>query len=174
MVSSAPKVPDVERREEPDELARKAKALATQIWESKHFIAFTGAGISTSAGPEGVWTLRAQGRKSTGKAVNTLQAIPTPTHMTLFELQNRGILNYLISQNCDGLHRRSGILPTSELLPPTKRRSMTTAQGENVLYATEICTTASSILGSHCPINLCNAHLIMPERQTSVSSSDLP
>ena len=33
--------------------------------------------------------------------------------MALVELQNQGILKYLISQNCDGLHRRSGILPVS-------------------------------------------------------------
>lgn len=31
--------------------------------------------------------------------------------MALVELQNKGYLKYLISQNCDGLHRRSGILP---------------------------------------------------------------
>ncbi len=71
------------------------------------------AGIPDFRGPEGAWTLRAQGRQRTGKAVNSLQAVPTVTHMALVELQNRGILKYLISQNCDGLHRRSGILPVS-------------------------------------------------------------
>jgi len=66
-------------------------------------------GIPDFRGPDGNWTLRAQGKQRTEK-VNTLTAIPTPTHMALVELQNRGILKYLISQNCDGLHRRSGIL----------------------------------------------------------------
>ncbi|RKU46367.1 hypothetical protein DL546_003134 [Coniochaeta pulveracea] len=117
MASTAPKVPLEERFEASDEVERKADALADQIKRSKHFIAFTGAGISTSAGipdfrgPDGAWTLRAQGRQRTSKTVSTLQAIPTPTHMALAELSKRGILTYLVSQNCDGLHRKSGIHP---------------------------------------------------------------
>lgn len=67
-------------------------------------------GIPDFRGPDGAWTLRAQGRQRTGKTVSTLQAIATPTHMALVELQNRGYLKYLVSQNCDGLHRKSGIL----------------------------------------------------------------
>ncbi|KAI0838844.1 DHS-like NAD/FAD-binding domain-containing protein [Hypoxylon sp. FL0890] len=116
MASTAPKAPAEERQEPPEVVDRKAEVLANRIRTSKHLIVFTGAGISTSAGipdfrgPQGVWTLRAQGRQPTG-AVSTLQAIPTPTHMALVELQNRGILKYVISQNCDGLHRKSGILP---------------------------------------------------------------
>jgi NAD-dependent SIR2 family protein deacetylase len=52
--------------------------------------------------------------------------MPTPTHMSLVELQNQSNpsfiicscfnhvldqIQYIISQNVDGLHRRSGILP---------------------------------------------------------------
>ena len=62
-------------------------------------------------GPEGKWTLEAQGRTRTAKTTDSLSAIPTATHMSLVELVNRGILKYIISQNCDGLHRRSGIPP---------------------------------------------------------------
>ena len=39
------------------------------------------------------------------------QAFPTYCHMSMVELQNQGILKYTISQNVDGLHRRSGIKP---------------------------------------------------------------
>ncbi|GKT40470.1 NAD-dependent protein deacetylase SRT1 [Colletotrichum spaethianum] len=135
MANTAPKVAEKERRESPSMVDEKAQDLVDQIKRSKHFIVFTGAGISTSAacqlpsyferdesscanpgipdfrGPEGAWTLRAQRRKRTEKTVSTLQAVPTKTHMALVELQNQGILKYLVSQNCDGLHRKSGILP---------------------------------------------------------------
>ncbi|PVH74128.1 DHS-like NAD/FAD-binding domain-containing protein [Cadophora sp. DSE1049] len=115
MADSAPKVAAKERVEPPQVIEKKAQIIADHIKQSKHFVVFTGAGISTSAGipdfrgPDGAWTLRAQGRQRTGKTVSTLQAIPTPTHMAIVELQNRGYLKYLISQNCDGLHRKSGI-----------------------------------------------------------------
>ncbi|KAI3399722.1 hypothetical protein diail_5789 [Diaporthe ilicicola] len=117
MADTAPKIAEVERQEAPAAVDKKAKVLAGLIHKSKHLVVFTGAGVSTSAGiadfrgPEGAWTLMAQGREHDLRSIDTLQAIPTPTHMALVELQNRGLLKYLISQNCDGLHRKSGILP---------------------------------------------------------------
>ncbi|KAI1743857.1 NAD-dependent deacetylase sirtuin-7 [Xylaria scruposa] len=116
MADTAPKVAEAEREELAEALDKKADVLVELIRKSKHFIVCTGAGVSTSAGiadfrgPNGVWTLRAQGKQAQNRK-STLQAIPTPTHMALVELQKHGILTYLISQNCDGLHRRSGILP---------------------------------------------------------------
>ncbi|CAG9936453.1 unnamed protein product [Clonostachys rosea f. rosea IK726] len=109
--------PEQEYYESVHSVDEKALLLANLIKQSEHFIVFTGAGISTSAGipdfrgPDGTWTLQAQGRDRTGPTTDTLQAIPTLTHMALVELQNRGLLQHVISQNCDGLHRRSGILP---------------------------------------------------------------
>lgn len=50
MADSAPKVAAKERREAASAIDKKAATLVKQINESKHFIAFTGAGISTSAG----------------------------------------------------------------------------------------------------------------------------
>ena len=111
----------------PEELDAKVSQLADWIRESSHFTAFTGAGISTSAGiPDyrsgyntvlptgpGCWEKKAQG-KSPAKAkirVEMSKAIPTPTHMALVRLMDEGLLKYLISQNVDGLHRRSGIDP---------------------------------------------------------------
>jgi NAD-dependent SIR2 family protein deacetylase len=111
----------------PEELDAKVSQLAAWIQESSHFTAFTGAGISTSAGiPDyrsgfntvlptgpGCWEKKAQGKASNKPKIRTemSKAIPTPTHMALVRLMEEGLLKYLISQNVDGLHRRSGIDP---------------------------------------------------------------
>jgi mono-ADP-ribosyltransferase sirtuin 6 len=106
-----------ERYDAPEVLEKKIDELAALVRKSKHFCIFTGAGISTDAGipdfrgPEGAWTLKAQGRERKTKSVGTLKAIPTATHMAIKTLQEEGLCHYLISQNCDGLHRRSGIRP---------------------------------------------------------------
>jgi mono-ADP-ribosyltransferase sirtuin 6 len=50
MADSAPKVAEEERIEAPDVVDQKAQRLANHIRVSKHFIAFTGSGVSTSAG----------------------------------------------------------------------------------------------------------------------------
>jgi len=95
------------------ELEEKVTKLVELIKASKHFIAFTGAGISTSAGipdfrgPEGKWTREAKGLKPK-EGVKTVKAFPTATHLALVKLQELNLLKYLISQNCDGLHLRSG------------------------------------------------------------------
>lgn len=102
-------------------------------------IAFTGAGISTSTGiPDyrsgfntklptgpGCWekrALREKWKNDKTKAglplpsamrlpfnMTIQQARPSVTHMALYELVRQDKLKYIISQNIDGLHRKSGI-----------------------------------------------------------------
>ncbi|GAQ81454.1 hypothetical protein KFL_000800315 [Klebsormidium nitens] len=103
-----------EYRDPPDVLQKKIKQLANLIKQSQYMVAYTGAGISTSTGipdfrgPQGVWTLRAKGL-SASRAPRAGRPRPSLTHMALAELQNRGKLKYVVSQNTDGMHRRSGI-----------------------------------------------------------------
>lgn len=88
------------------------KKLALLLKSSKHAVVFTGAGISTSAGisdfrgPEGVWTLRAQGKRAISKKHIKM---PTKAHMAFKKLIDEGYVKHLISQNIDGLHVKSGI-----------------------------------------------------------------
>lgn len=55
-----------------------------------------------------MWTLEKQGKKpNTNISFN--EAHPTKTHMALKHLMDRGYIHYIISQNIDGLHLRTGI-----------------------------------------------------------------
>ncbi|XP_051990365.1 NAD-dependent protein deacylase sirtuin-6-like [Xyrauchen texanus] len=96
-----------------DELKNKVETLAQWIRESQYMVVHSGAGISTSTGipdfrgPNGVWTMEERGETP---HFNTTfeEARPSLTHMALLQLQRAGYLKYLISQNVDGLHLRSG------------------------------------------------------------------
>lgn len=106
------------------------------VLSSEHFCTFTGAGISTAAGiPDfrsgantvlatgaGAWekaaaiqkarkagTLKNEPAAKGGVKVGIAKAYPTKCHMAMVALMEAGLLKHAISQNCDGLHRRSGI-----------------------------------------------------------------
>lgn len=100
----------------PEECRRRLVKAAKIIKASKHLVIFTGAGISTESGipdfrgPQGVWTLKAQGKKPK-QTVSWDKVKPNNGHYALVELQNMGLMKFLISQNVDGLHLASGIKP---------------------------------------------------------------
>lgn len=60
------------------------------------------------SGPKGVWTLEKEGKKPQFN-VSFLEAKPTKCHMALKALIDSGHIKYIISQNIDGLHLRSGV-----------------------------------------------------------------
>src|SRR5258706_11559591 len=102
---------------------------------SARVVVLTGAGISTESGipdfrgPQGVWTKNPLAEKlsdiryyMSDPEVRKLawktrldspawQAKPNKGHLALVELERRGKLHALITQNIDGLHQRAGIDP---------------------------------------------------------------
>ena len=104
-----------EYEEEQSATNDKVVELASMIRQSQCCVVYTGAGISTSCGipdfrgPNGIWTLQALG-KPLPKTETTLElAMPSLTHAALAELVNRGVVQLIVSQNVDDLHRRSGV-----------------------------------------------------------------
>lgn len=100
-----------------ESLAGQVETIARWLGESKHVVAFTGAGISTDSGipdfrgPDGVWTRRDAGLPAPAWRVSPEEVAPNASHHALVELQNLGVLRFLITQNTDNLHRASGIDP---------------------------------------------------------------
>lgn len=98
-----------------------------------------GAGISTAAGipdfrgPNGVWTLEEKGEKPKMNVSFDLAA-PTFTHMALSALIESGYVKYVVSQNIDGLHLRSGL----------KRASMSELHGNMFVAQCSFCERYSN------------------------------
>jgi NAD-dependent SIR2 family protein deacetylase len=84
------------------------------IEESSYLVVFTGAGISTESGladfrgKNGLWTRRDKGLPPP-KSKHFDEVVPNSAHIALVELQNQGKMKFLISQNVDNLHLKSGI-----------------------------------------------------------------
>jgi NAD-dependent SIR2 family protein deacetylase len=96
-------------------LSKRIEILTRWILESKYLVVFTGAGISTDSGlpdfrgPNGLWTRKAKGLRSESR--NFSLAEPNSNHLAIFDLQQLHKLKFLISQNVDNLHLKSGIRP---------------------------------------------------------------
>ena len=115
--------------EEAIEAGRELLAGAARV------VVLTGAGISTDSGipdfrgPNGVWTKDPEAEKlatldhyvsdpairakAWQRRLQTLSTTyePNPGHHALVRLEQRGVLDTLITQNVDGLHRRAGTSP---------------------------------------------------------------
>ena len=109
-----------------------AELVRDWISGSSRVVALTGAGISTDSGipdfrgPHGVWTKNPKAERLSNihhymadPEVRKLAwqgrlhhpawtALPGPGHRALVDLEHRGLLHALVTQNIDGLHQRSG------------------------------------------------------------------
>ena len=115
----------------------KLKAFCEIVRAARRGVAFTGAGISTESGipdfrgPQGVWTTetpvmyqdfmadRAARVKAWERGVRMFHrcssARPNEGHHAIAELQRRGHLAAVITQNIDGLHHDAGSTEVIEL-----------------------------------------------------------
>ena len=95
------------------DLDKRIKLLAQWMFEAEHLVVFTGAGISTESGlpdfrgPDGIWTRQERGLPPKPRDFSSVE--PNAGHMAIVELQRLDKLSFLISQNVDNLHLRSGI-----------------------------------------------------------------
>jgi NAD-dependent SIR2 family protein deacetylase len=97
------------------DLENRIETLAKLIFKSRYPVFFTGAGISTESGlpdfrgPDGLWTRRDKGLPPKPGGRSWEKADPNSGHLALVELYRIGKLKFLISQNIDNIHLKSGI-----------------------------------------------------------------
>lgn len=99
------------------DLDERIERFAKLLYKSRYPVFFTGAGISTESGlpdfrgPDGVWTRRDKGLAAEPVSKPWDSFEPNSGHLAIVELQKIGKLKFLISQNVDNLHLKSGIRP---------------------------------------------------------------
>ncbi len=98
-----------------EELDKRIQVLAHWMFAAERLVVFTGAGISTDSGipdfrgPDGLWTRRDKGLPAEWKDFPV--AAPNEGHQAIVDLQTLNKLTFLISQNVDNLHLKSGVRP---------------------------------------------------------------
>ncbi|MEW5421981.1 NAD-dependent deacetylase [Amorphus sp. 3PC139-8] len=115
-----------------DDLAKGRAILGDLVSGAGRAVVFTGAGISTESGipdfrsPGGIWSqmepiyfedflLSEQARREDWRRRFEMrklfsEAQPNAAHRAIASLVESGIVSYVITQNIDGLHQRSGVL----------------------------------------------------------------
>lgn len=102
-----------ELSESAEKLESKISIFTEAIRNANHIVFITGAGISTSCGipdfrgPNGVWTLEEKGIKPEFN-IDFNTAKPSFTHFAINSIFNSGKAGYVVSQNVDSLHLKSG------------------------------------------------------------------
>jgi NAD-dependent deacetylase len=145
------------------------------ISKAQRIVALTGAGISTDSGipdfrgPQGVWTRNPQAEKQStiqnyladaqvrraswqSRLSNPAwQARPNSGHLALLELERRGQLHALITQNIDELHQIAGNSPDKVIeVHGTIRRTMCWSCGERLPTEKTLARVRAGDLDPHC------------------------
>eukprot|EP00808_Paulinella_micropora_P017948 g32201.t1 len=97
--------------DEPDVLAAKVKVMARLISESPAVVAYTGAGISTSAGISDYATKATNSLAKQSKKRKGSEYEPTFAHHALTTLYKNKMLHHWLQQNHDGLPQKAGFPP---------------------------------------------------------------
>lgn len=99
------------------DLDTRIQTVAQMMFEAERIVVFTGAGISTESGlpdfrgPDGIWTRKDKGLPPKPMHLDWSAVEPNEAHRAIVALQEMGKLDFLISQNVDNLHLKSGIRP---------------------------------------------------------------
>ena len=100
-----------------EDLQKRIHTLGQWLYESRYLVVFTGAGISTESGlpdfrgHDGLWIRRDKGLAPKPMSRSWDSVEPNSGHIAIVDLQKMGKLRFLISQNVDNLHLKSGINP---------------------------------------------------------------
>ena len=115
-----------------DALPPGTQAARELLADAAHVVVLTGAGISTDSGipdfrgPKGIWTKNPAAEKASNiqnyladgdvrraawqgrLATPAWSAEPNAGHRSIVDLETRGVLHTIVTQNVDGLHQRAG------------------------------------------------------------------
>ena len=93
----------------PSTLRLKVNVLCALIQQSKHFVVYTGAGISTAAGIQDYASSKSKASKQKVLPRHEwMEAKPTYSHFALTALHKAKLLKHWIQQNHDGLAQKAG------------------------------------------------------------------
>ena len=136
----------IEYHDKPKELEEKIEKFADYLRDARSVVFFTGEQLNSKVGNP---KLRS--------------GFPTKGHMAVKELMDRDIVKTVITQNTDGLHRKSGI-PKDKLFELNGNTHKEVCEKCHMDYMRDFCVVESKTLTDHrtsrkCDNSSCNGQL---------------